>query len=203
MKSHVLFVLVLGAATASAADRWWSPDKFYSIIPPSDCKYSKSTAPKDPNGTSHAFTSQDGKSEVRISATYDLDLPDVLPDDVLELGFKNERGVTPIKKIRGKGWDGLRREYTNAEQSKHWLGVAARHGDAAVFLTMMAPEKEFERYRATFEAVVESLQLGQQTSSNQALERTADRREELFSMTSTRNPEAQLAIVSGRSALSR
>jgi hypothetical protein len=38
---------------------------------------------------------------------------------------------------------------------------------------------------------------------NQALERTADRRENLLSMTSPLKPEAQLALVSGRSACSR
>jgi len=38
---------------------------------------------------------------------------------------------------------------------------------------------------------------------NHALERTADRREDLLSMTSTLTPEAPLALVSGRSALSR
>jgi hypothetical protein len=40
-------------------------------------------------------------------------------------------------------------------------------------------------------------------ASNQALERTADRREDFLSMTSTIKPEAQLALVSGRSAFSR
>ena len=39
--------------------------------------------------------------------------------------------------------------------------------------------------------------------SNQTLERTADRREDLLSMTSTLNLKARLALVSGRSALSR
>jgi hypothetical protein len=38
---------------------------------------------------------------------------------------------------------------------------------------------------------------------NQALERTADRREDLLSMISTLKPEAPLALVSGRSAFSR
>jgi hypothetical protein len=38
---------------------------------------------------------------------------------------------------------------------------------------------------------------------NQALERTADRRENLLLMTSTLKPKAQLAVVSGRSAWSR
>jgi len=38
---------------------------------------------------------------------------------------------------------------------------------------------------------------------NQTLERTTDRREDLFSMTSALKPEAQLAVVSGRSAFSR
>ncbi len=40
-------------------------------------------------------------------------------------------------------------------------------------------------------------------SSNQALERTADRRVNFLSMTSTLKPEAQLALASGRSAYSR
>ena len=40
-------------------------------------------------------------------------------------------------------------------------------------------------------------------TSNQALERTADRRVNLLLITSTLNSEAQLAIVSGRSACSR
>jgi hypothetical protein len=40
-------------------------------------------------------------------------------------------------------------------------------------------------------------------TSNQALERTADRRESSLSMISTGEPEAQLALVSGDSAFSR
>ena len=40
-------------------------------------------------------------------------------------------------------------------------------------------------------------------ASNQALERTADRRDDLLWMTSTVKPEAPLAVVSGRSACSR
>jgi len=39
--------------------------------------------------------------------------------------------------------------------------------------------------------------------SNQVLERTADRREDLLSITSTLKHEAPLALVSGRSAWSR
>jgi hypothetical protein len=80
---------------------------------------------------------------------------------VLELAFPNERGVTSVTKLSGKGWDGLRREYTNADETKRWLGVTARRGSTAVLLTVTAPAKEFERYRATFESVRESLQLGE------------------------------------------
>ena len=43
----------------------------------------------------------------------------------------------------------------------------------------------------------------QPKTSNQSLERTADRSEGLLLMTSTLKAEAQLAVVSGRSALSR
>jgi len=157
MKANALFgVFVL--TTAIAEVRWWSPYKVYSIVPPADWKYNES---KTATGSSYPFTSPDRQSEVRVSATYHLNLPDVLPEDVLELAFPNEHGVAPIKRIRGKGWDGLRREYTNAEHTERWLGVTARRGSTAVLLTMVAPEKDFEHYRAAFEAITESLELGE------------------------------------------
>lgn len=154
MKSGVFFIALLSAVSAMAADRWRSPDKFYSITPPSAWQHSAS-------GFSHAFTSPDGKAEIRISATYHLSLPEVLPDEVLEIAFPKERGLAPIKRLRGKDWDGLRREYTDTDESTRWLGIAARHGSTAVLLTMKAPSKDFERYRATFESVGESLEFGE------------------------------------------
>jgi hypothetical protein len=53
------------------------------------------------------------------------------------------------------------------------------------------------------EGQIQTRRKTQRLASNQALERTADRREDLLSMTSTLNVEAQLAVVSGRSACSR
>ena len=144
-------------ATAIAAERWRSPDKFYSIVPPADWRHSES---KTTAGSTYAFTSPDGQSEVRVSATYHLNLPDVLAENVLDLAFPNERGLAAVERIRGKEWDGLRREYTNAQHTKHWLGIIPRGGSTAVLLTMVASEKDFEHYRAKFEAVSQSLELG-------------------------------------------
>jgi hypothetical protein len=156
MKRCVLLLGVFVVATAIAAERWWSPDNFYSIVPPAGWKHSES---KTATGSSYAFTSPDREAEVRVSATYHLNAPEVLPEDVIELAFPNKRGLTPIKRIRGKGWDGLRRDYTNAEHTRCWLGVTARRGSTVVLLTMVAPEENFEHYGATFEAVSESLEL--------------------------------------------
>ena len=161
MLPHVRYavaVMAVAASVAVAGDRWSSPDKFYSIIPPDGWKSSES---KGPYGSSYAFTAPDGKSELRISATCHLNLPEVLPEAVLEMAFANERGLTPIQRIHGKGWDGLRREYTDGDETMRWLGVAARRGSTAVLLTMQAPASDFERHRAAFEAVAQSLQLGQ------------------------------------------
>jgi hypothetical protein len=159
MKSRVLFITaLLIAASAIAAERWWSPDKFYSINPPSGWKQ---TEDKSTASSSYAFTSPDAKAEIRISASYHLNLPEVLPDDVLELAFPKERGLAPIKKVRGGTWDGLQREYTDASESAHWIGIAARKGSTAVLLTMRAPSKDFGRYLATFESVSQSLELGE------------------------------------------
>jgi hypothetical protein len=84
-----------------------------------------------------------------------------LPDDVLELAFPKERGISPIDRVRGTRWDDLRREYANGDESLRWLGIAARTGSAAVLLTMRTPWKDFEHFRPIFESVSQSLQLGE------------------------------------------
>src|SRR4051794_33999586 len=120
MKSRVLVLMLAVVGSSFAAERWWSPDEAYSIIPPSDWTYSTS---KGEQRSSYAFTSPNRKAEVRVSAAYHISLPDAMPDDVVEMAFPNERGTTPISRVRGVGWDGLRREYTDADESSRWLGV--------------------------------------------------------------------------------
>ena len=65
---------------------------------------------KPPPGPDTHFKSRDEEVEIRISATYDLNLPEALLDYVLKIAFPNEHGATPITKLQGNGWDGLRRE---------------------------------------------------------------------------------------------
>ena len=144
---------------AHPADRWSSPDKFYSFAPPQGWTH-REDAPG--SHRSFAWISPDGKAEIRISANYDLvRLPKELPDQIVDAFLGNERGITPMQKVRGTGWDGLRREYTNADQSTRWLVVSARSGTTLVGLTMSAPEAEFERFRPIFESVSNSLKLGE------------------------------------------
>jgi hypothetical protein len=158
MKSRVVVLTLLITGSAFAAERWWSPDKAYSIVPPPD--WSQSTS-KGEQSSSYAFTSPDHKAEIRVSAAYHISLPENMPDDVLEMAFPKERGTTPIARVHGTAWDGLRREYTNADESARWLGFAARHGSTVVLLTMKAPAKDFERFRPIFEAVGQSITLAQ------------------------------------------
>jgi hypothetical protein len=175
MKSRVLFITLLIVASALAKERWTSPDKFYAMSPPSDWSHREDA----PSGhRSFAWISRDQKAEIHISATYDLvRLPADLPDSILEAFFPNERGVTPMKKVRGTGWDGLRREYTNADQSTRWLAVAARKGTTVVG---RHDERTGSRLRAVSRHVRICLAVFKarrvKTSSNHAMERTADRR---------------------------
>jgi hypothetical protein len=159
MKSPVLLATLLLAATAFAAEHWMSPDKFYLIAPPHDWNYREDA----PGGhRSFAWISPDKKAEVRISATYNLvRLPKDLPDFVLDAFFPDERGITPMQKVSGAVWNGLRREYANVDQSTRWLAVAARRGFTVVGLTMSAPASDFERFRPIFESVWQSLKLGE------------------------------------------
>jgi hypothetical protein len=158
MKSRVLFLTLAVVTSSFAAERWWSPDKAYSIIPPPDWSQNVS---KGEQGSSYAFKSPDRKAEIRISAAYHISLPETMPDDVLEMAFPKERATTPITHVRGDGWDGLHREYTDTNESSRWLGVAARHKSTVVLLTMKAPAKEFEHFRPAFDSVAQSLRLAQ------------------------------------------
>ena len=98
MRTQFLFAL-LAVAITDAAEGWQSPDKFYSIFPPDGWTH---TEDKGSAGSSYAFKSPDGKAEVRISATYHLKLPEVLPDEVLELAFPKERGIARSKGCAAK-----------------------------------------------------------------------------------------------------
>ncbi len=158
MKIFFLALSILTASVAMCADRWRSPDAFYSIVPPDQWRYSDFKSPY--GDISYAFSSPDGSSVIRISAAYGLNLPETLPDKLLERAFPSEHGVAPINIVKGHIWDGLRREYIDSGSTKHWIGIVARNGSTAILLTMQAPEKDFESYRSTFEAVASSLELG-------------------------------------------
>lgn len=160
MKAHITLIVSIFADSLTAAPtamRWQSPDKFYSIVVPADWKQ---TEYKGESGSSFGFISPDQQAEIRISATYHLNLPEVLPVDVLEIAFPNERRLTGIERIRGDGWDGLRREYTNTSATRRWSAVAARKESTIVLLTMTAPATAFAQFELTFKGVSKSLKLG-------------------------------------------
>jgi hypothetical protein len=157
----VLVSLIITAAVVSSAagadlKQWQSPDKFYSFLIPAE--WEETRPPGEP--PSVAFTSPDGKAEIRISAAYGVKLPEKLPDEILDLAFPNEKGITAIARIRGSGWDGLQRDYVDAAQTQRWTGIAARNGSTVILVTMTAPTMAFPEFEKTFKSVSESLKLG-------------------------------------------
>jgi hypothetical protein len=67
MRSSVLLATFLLTIAALAAERWTSPDPFYSIAPPAGWGYREDTARLH---RSFGFISPDRKAEIRISASY-------------------------------------------------------------------------------------------------------------------------------------
>jgi len=154
--SLVITAAVISSATAADLKSWQSPDKFYSFLVPSD--WEETRQPGEP--PSVAFTSPDGKAEIRVSAAYAIKLPEKLPDEILDLAFPNEKGITAIARIRGSGWDGLQRDYVDAAQTQRWTGIAARNGTTVILVTMSAPTMAFPEFEKTFKSVADSLKLG-------------------------------------------
>jgi hypothetical protein len=93
--------------------------------------------------------------------------------------------------------------------------LALVYGDAGLYSALQSEprnvreavgitiEEEMPQDRASFVHARTLYKFRKAPSPNQALERTADRREDLLSMTSTLKLELELALVSGRSAWSR
>ena len=153
-----LIISFLISTNAFGEERWTSPDKFYSITPPPD--WSQRDSASGPH-RSFAWVSPDRKAEIRISATYGLvRLPHELPNEIVDAFFPRQRGLTPVNKVLGDGWDGLRREYTNADESTRSLALSARRGSTIVAITMTAPASDFDRFRPFFESAALSLTLG-------------------------------------------
>ena len=159
MKGRVLLVVIIPALLGAGAEpvkKWQSPDKSYSIQLPTD--WSQVKGERDIQ--TFVFKSPDGEAEIDISAAYELHLPETLPTDLLDLAFQKDKGITEIVRIRGNGWDGLKREYINSAQTQRWSAIAARNGSTVILLTMTAPTIDFERLEDVFKRVGESLQLG-------------------------------------------
>ena len=157
-RSALLLIIILGlnSAGAQSVKKWQSPDKFYSIELPADWEQVKGVR----DIQTFVFKPPGGEAEVDISAAYDLHLPETLPTEILELAFEKEKGLTEIERIRGRNWDGLKREYVNTNQTQRWSAIAARNGSTVILLTMTAPTIDFERLEDVFKRVGESLQLG-------------------------------------------
>jgi hypothetical protein len=157
----MLVGLIITAAVVSSAagidlKQWQSPDKFYSFLIAADWDQAKE--PGEP--PTFVFKSPDGKAEIRVSAAYGVNLPEKLPDEVLDLAFPNEKGLSEIAHIRGSGWDGLQRDYVDTAQTQRWTGIAARNGSTVILITMSAPTMAFPEFEKTFKSVAESLKLG-------------------------------------------
>jgi hypothetical protein len=140
MRSSVLLATFLLTIAALAAERWTSPDHFYSIAPPAGWGYREDTARLHRR---FGFISPDRKAEFAFSAIYNLvRLPRDLPDSALEYLIPGgARCQVDTESARGR-WDGLRRGYTNADQSARWLAVVARRGSTLVGTTMRAEASE-------------------------------------------------------------
>lgn len=154
--------IVEAAATpvvaATPAARWSSPDKFFSIIPPAGWKEGE----QEKSGSRQFYwVISEPPAAIVMFGNYNLvRLPKDLPAELVDQMEGAEHAVTPISKIQGSGWDGIRREYVDAGRFRK-LMVAARNGTTVVTLMMSTQESSFETYRPTFESVVKSLKLGQ------------------------------------------
>jgi hypothetical protein len=126
----IAFATIVLASGFAETKQWQSPDWFYLILVPSDWEQITTTIKSH---TTYRFKSPDGQAEIAISAAYNLNLPEVLPNDVLESAFPNEKGITDLKRIQGINWDGLKREYANTSETQSDGSVWRRGTDQQSF----------------------------------------------------------------------
>ena len=156
-------ICVLCCATALAkSERWFSEDRFYSQEIPDDWK---KTETDGPSSKIVAWQAPQGAAELTISATYNLRLPEVIPDRMIGYAFKQEEPITEIRKETGQTWDALYREYRNKENTLVWFALMARNGSTAVLLTLRARSADQERFRDVFREFIGSLRIGEKENA--------------------------------------
>jgi hypothetical protein len=129
----------------------------------------------------------------------DQTIPGQRKQTVLPLMRLDEHSVEVVQDAE---WGWFLEVHTQQRKRLIKTGTTKWSDSLAVFYIHIYDEKNAEKVR---DALVRIVRCCRRTEHrpNQALERTADRRENLLSMTSKLKPEAQLAVVSGRSACSR
>ena len=104
--------------------------------------------------------------------------------------------------VQDSEWGWFVEVHTQQRKRLIKTGTAKWSDSVSVSPIHVYDEKNAEKVHDALVRIVRSCRQTEH-GPNQALERTADRRENLLSMTSTLKPEAQHAVVSGRSAPSR
>jgi hypothetical protein len=163
-----LFILVAaicsfsGATALPESTRWFSEDRFYSLEVPKD--WTK-TEVDGPSSKIVAWQAPQDAAELTISATYNLRLPEVLPDKMIGYAFKQEEPITEIRKETGEKWDALYREYRNKENTLVWFALMARNGSTAVLLTLRVRAADQDRFREKFQELIGSLRIGEKENA--------------------------------------
>lgn len=145
---------------AAAAEPNWvtyrSPTEFYSVEHPSDWSIERAEnivniVPSDKTGavTISAYTGERGK------------LPPLDAEQFIAGTFPTQQPTSPLLKVTGPGWEGLRRTFLDTSKTPHrvWEMIVAKSADGVVFITSNETSLRMAERAPVYTRIMQSLKL--------------------------------------------
>ena len=142
---------------ASAGELEWvtyqSPSGFYSVDHPRDWRVER-------DGNVVNISPDNDSGAVTISAYIGKAVPD-LAEQLISGSFATEQPTSPLLKVSGSGWKGVRRTFIDKSNTPHreWVAVVATNVHGTVMITSNEVSTRIAERGPVYARILQSLRL--------------------------------------------
>ena len=153
----VIILLCLFASPASVEELklFQHPSGIFEIMVPADWNISH---PMGGNNIT-TFNPKNGKADLTISVSKNLNLPSELPEFTVTSMFPNEIPISKLTRRRGQNWNSIRQDWSGINNGVKtiWLAEFFGYKTNAIAITLSDEEIAIANQKDLFERIVRSI----------------------------------------------